>query len=246
MKSRPRLIPFVSAACMLACLALSGCGNLNVPLAESYPASSQHKARAVHHWDVLADDVANRIVTKLGAQGAERPPYVLNATPDSAFQQAFGDLLLTRLLERGVVLATDVAEVKDSGAQIRFTVQVVKHTQSVPNFTPLPLTTLAIGLAVARDFMNHVSTEASGMASGLALGLTLDNATAQLSGSALGGPTRTEVLVTTSVEREKRFVARTSDIYYIDNDDAALYLPKPAPPPLPPPAPVKNWKVIGS
>jgi hypothetical protein len=201
MNASLRSVSLVSVACALSCLVLGGCGNLNVPTAESYPASSQHKARAVHHWDVLADDVAHRIVAKLGEPGPDRPPFVLSATPDSAFQQAFADLLLTRLVERGVVLATDAAEVKDTGAQIRFTVQVVQHSESVPNLTALPLTTLAIGLAVARDFMSHTSTQASGMATGLALGLGADNANAQLSGSALGGPTRTEVLVTTSVER---------------------------------------------
>ncbi len=61
------------------------------------------------------------------------------------------------------------------------------------------------------------------------------------------GPARTEVLVTTSLESEGRYLARTGDVYSIDQADAVLYLPAlPAPPPAmgPPPAPVKTWQVV--
>ncbi|WP_230681730.1 hypothetical protein [Paracidovorax cattleyae] len=62
------------------------------------------------------------------------------------------------------------------------------------------------------------------------------------------GPARTEILVTTSLESEGRYLARTSDVYFIDQADAALYLPPPAPlasPSLAGPAPaVKTWQVV--
>jgi hypothetical protein len=65
-------------------------------------------------------------------------------------------------------------------------------------------------------------------------------------GTASGGPTRTELLVSTSLEMGQRFVTRTSDIYYIEPEDAKLFMQPPPPPPPPPPAPTKNWKVVGS
>ena len=52
-------IPALSALLVAAAL-LAGCGTLDVPRADNYPATGQKKARAVHHWDVLAGDVAGR------------------------------------------------------------------------------------------------------------------------------------------------------------------------------------------
>jgi hypothetical protein len=54
------------------------------------------------------------------------------------------------------------------------------------------------------------------------------------------------VLITTSLENADRYLARTADVYYIEDADAALYLPKePAPPSPPVPAlPVKQWRVV--
>ena len=51
---------------LLASTLLAGCGTLDVPRADNYPATGQKKARAVHHWDVLAGDVAARVAEKLG------------------------------------------------------------------------------------------------------------------------------------------------------------------------------------
>jgi len=53
---------------------------------------------------------------------------------------------------------------------------------------------------------------------------------------------RTEILVTTSLERDHRFLVRTSAVYTIAQDDAALYQAR-IPLPLPAPTPVKTWAV---
>lgn len=45
-----------------------------------------------------------------------------------------------------------------------------------------------------------------------------------------GGPTRTEVLITTALKSGDRYLAGSADVYYIERDDAVLYQ---APPPLP-------------
>src|SRR3990167_6966938 len=39
-------------------------GTLAGPRADNSPATGQKKARAVHHWDVLAGDVAGRVAEK--------------------------------------------------------------------------------------------------------------------------------------------------------------------------------------
>jgi hypothetical protein len=56
--SLPNLRTQARAALLAAAALLAGCGTLDVPRADNYPATGQKKARAVHHWDVLAGDVA--------------------------------------------------------------------------------------------------------------------------------------------------------------------------------------------
>ena len=63
-------------------------------------------------------------------------------------------------------------------------------------------------------------------------------------GLAAGGPTRTEVLVTTELRTQERYLAGSADLYYIEAPDAALYLPPPEPPPPAPMPASKQWKVV--
>lgn len=225
---------------------VAGCSTLDVPRAEAYPATGQHKARAVHHWDLLADDVAARIVAKVGAAGELKTAFHLMPATGTPFNRAFGDLLLTRLVNQGMVIATVPNPESNGGAFIRYDAQVIEHATKGRNSSELPFTSLAVGLAVLRDSWLHIPSTASGAAGALGMGVVADMSGRMLSGSAAGGPTRTELLVSSSLELGQRFLGRTSDIYYIEPDDVRLFIPPPPPPPPPPPAPVKNWKVVGS
>jgi hypothetical protein len=242
-----RRVAWVAALALLLTPWLSACSTLDVPRAQAYPASDQQKARAVHHWDLLAHDVASRIAT--GPTAAALPAgqaYHLEAVSTSPFHQAFSALLLTRLVNQGLSLSTQPADGERAHAVIRFDVQVVQHGSGVFNSSQAPATLLAAGLSVVRNWELHPPTGAGALAAGLAVGALADVSRTALSGTAAGGPTRTEVLVSSTVLHGHRIVTRTSDVYYIDADDTALFLPPPPPPPPPPAAPVKQWRVIGS
>ncbi|BEU95987.1 hypothetical protein ACDW_16920 [Acidovorax sp. DW039] len=235
--------PVFLAGLIASVLAVSGCSSLDVPRADNYPASNQKKARAVHHWDVLADDVAGRIADKIREWPPGEYPIHVSTVSDASFNQGFRKLLITRLLDRGVALSTQPA-----GVQLVVDAQVVQHPAQTFNLNraSLPLTRLAIGVTVARDLV-HAPPAAASVAGTLGAAALLADATSYLTeGPAAGGPTRTEVLITTSLENADRYLARTADVYYIEDADAALYLPKePAPPSQPAPAlPVKQWRVV--
>ena len=106
---------------------------------------------------------------------------------------------------------------------------------------------MGVGVGVARDWQTHYSDRylLPGVATaiGLGAGLALDLAQRHTQGDAAGGPTRTEVLITTALKSQDRYLAGSADMYYIERDDTALYQPA-LPPPPPPPAPVKTWKVV--
>ena len=230
--------PWLAVLAAAAALMAGGCSTLDVPRADNYSATGQKKARAVHHWDVLADDVAGRIPGKISdwPQG-EYPIYIVPAT-DSDFNQGFRKLLITRLLDRGLYLSTEPTDVV-----LTFDAQVVVHPDPVANKVQLPATALAAGIAVARDAFSFRHSTPSGIVTGLAIGAALDVNRMTIDGLAAGGPTRTEVLITTSMEGGGRYLARTADVYYIAPHDVTLYMERtlPVPPPL---TPMKTWRVV--
>lgn len=204
------LLPLLAAAALVG-----GCSTLDIPYPESHPATGQKKARAIHHWNVLADDVAQRIAEKISDWPVgEYPIYIPPASDASGFNQGFRKLLITRLVERGITLST-----QPTAVELAFDAQIVQYR------TNRPLTRLGYGVAVARDW-NMYSQESSVI-------VVSDN-------MAFGEPVRAEVLVTTSLESGQRYLARTADVYYIDTDDVPLYtVGQP-----PPPTPIKTWRVV--
>ena len=235
--ARRRTAPWL--ALLAAALLAGGCSTLDVPRADNYSATGQKKARAVHHWDVLADDVAGRIAGKISDWPPDEYPIYIAPSGDSSFNQGFRKLLITRLLDRGLYLSTEPTAVV-----LTFDTQVVQHPTPVSNNVPLPATTLGAGIAVVRDAVTYVHNPLSFATGWLAAGVVTDVARLAVDGAAAGGPTRTEVLVTTSLEGGSRYLARTADVYYIAHHDALLYLDPPPPPPPPPPTVMKTWRVV--
>ena len=237
--ARRRAAPWLALwATAAAVLLVSGCSTLDVPRADNYSATGQKKARAVHHWDVLADDVAGRIARKISDWPPDEYPIYIAQATDSSFNQGFRKLLITRLLDRGLYLSTEPTEVV-----LTFDTQVVQHPTPVSNSVPLPGTTLGAGIAVVRDAVTYAHSPTSFAAGWLATGLVADIARLTTDGAAAGGPTRTEVLVTTSLEGGSRYLARTADVYYIAHHDALLYLDPPPPPPVPL-VPMNTWRMV--
>lgn len=229
---------------LLAAVVLGGCGTLDVPRADNYAASGQKKARVIHHWDVLADDVASRVVSKIAVWPEGEHPIHVTVADESSFNLGFLKLLRVHLLNRGVVLST-----VPTAVELEVQTQVVQHGASVPQSLPVPIvgTVLGTGVGVWRDWKTHYSDRVllPGVATaiGLGAGLALDMATSYTQGAAAGGPTRTEVLITTTLKTQDRYLAGSADMYYIERDDVALYKPEPPPPP-PPRTPIKTWRVV--
>ncbi|MBV8621266.1 MAG: hypothetical protein JOY84_20570 [Curvibacter sp.] len=227
---------------LLGMALVSACTSMDVPRADNYPTTSQKKPRSVHHWDVLADDVAARIAQKIHSYPMALPAVYLEQAPAGSFNQGFRELLLTRLVDHQVIVSRQPGPLV-----VRFDTLLVQHGSEVGNGNPAPVTSLAAGVAVSRDLFSYLHSTTSAVGSVLSLAALTDLGRIALDGQAAGGPTRTEVLVTTSLVREETYLARTADVYYIDPDDRDLYAPKPPVPanPAPPPVATRNWKVVG-
>jgi hypothetical protein len=148
------------------------------------------------------------------------------------------------LLNRGVSVSA-----VPTAVELEVQTQLVQHESGSPRSFPVPMagTVLGTGVGVWRDWAVHYSdrTLLPGVATalGVGAGVALDMAHLYTQGAAAGGPTRTEVLIATTLRTRDRYLAGTADLYYIEREDAVLY--QPVVPPAPPPAtPVKTWRVV--
>ena len=200
---------------LLFCLA-AGC--TRIPQPQGFHYSDQRKMQAAHHWNVLANDVANRINTELIRQNyLNSPVYVRHSCgkPNAcapgetfAFDEGFNDLLTTQLVNFGV----NTQKTPDGAVlTVEYKVQVVFHSDNRVQWPqPGMLTALTTGIMVLRDAPSEIIAIAAAAA--------ID---ALRSTSVVNG--HYEVIITTSIVDRNRYVMRTSDIYYINDADFWQY-----------------------
>ncbi len=218
----------------IVCLVvLGGCAS-QVPIAANHPISSQKKARAVHHWDVLADDVTAQTISALKKNGfADGTPLFVALPPDNApFGKAFRNFLITRMVNRGL----PVKSVPEGAVQLQYETQLVRHESSRYAHVPGSFSALTAGIWVLRDLVVSGSSALPG-----AIGLS---ALADYGmGHYAGGATPTEMIVTSSIVVDQKYVLRKSDIYYIEDADLGLFVEQQKE--LQPVRPLKTLEVTG-
>jgi len=194
---------------------LTGCANSPIPLAQNFELTSQYKVRSAGHWDLVSKDVVSQTAATLDKAGvANAPVYVSLPAKPSAFDQGFREFLITKMVQGGKqVLTTN----NPQALQVSYQTQVVRHNSPRPHFIPGGFTMLAGGLMVAYGLrLEHVDAKLLGALGGAA---GLDYASSINS----GGPTATELILTTTVTRGGQYVARKTDVYYLENADAPLF-----------------------
>jgi hypothetical protein len=191
---------------------MAGC--TRIPQPASYAYSEQQKMQASHHWNVLANDVANQINNQLiqsdyidkavfvkSTCGSDAVPCERGET--TQFNEAFRDLLITQLVHFGVPTSIEkqVADIK-----VDYKVQVVYHATNRSTVPPGVLTALTAAIMVVRNASIEIQS--------LALGAGLDIMDA-------AGPRNGhyEVIITTSMVADGKYLFRTSDLYYINDPD---------------------------
>lgn len=215
------------ASAVAVCAALAGCAS-PVPVAENFPLSTQRVAHTAAHWDVVASDVVAQTASVLQSNPTLKGRAVIvgGGYRATAFNAAFRNFLTNHMVNSGLLVnvcsygnvvrsgfITDAAEV-----QVQYEVQLIQHA-SMPHYRPGMLTSLAAGVVVGRAIaVSHFDgTEGSLLGLGLA----------GLADVALGHAaraTRSEIIVTTTIAEQNRYVMRRSDIYYVPDGDAQLFV----------------------
>jgi len=209
-----------------ALTALAGCApfpHTETPLATNFPTSKQPKLQAVHHWDVIAGDLAKTLADTLAKGSVCVAPaggcpslFVEPTQPRTAFGQAFHNQFVSHLVQRGLNVVTsgpaDITVSLDTQA-VRFSPDRKQH-MGVMRFTQI-----AVGLWALYDIPSHVDVVAGAVMA--------DVYEWNLAEFAKGPTPQVELVVTVSATRGGQFLARKTNAYYIADTDAALYTPLP-------------------
>ncbi len=198
-----------------------------VPQATSHPYSVQRTMQAMHHWDVLADDVAAQVRVVAGRIFIAPPPK--NSSP---FQQGFHDLLITRLVNQGVEVPTTP---DPQTFTLEYKLQTIRHQadRGIQRPPPGMLTTLAGGMLVLRNALDHGQASQAWKGAGLAGAVAVD-----LLWDAFPAIPDHELLITSTITHDGRYIFRRSDLYYINGADAWHYREKS-------PTPARRMEISG-
>jgi hypothetical protein len=112
----------------LAAATLAACQphtHASVPVATTYPISTQQRMQAARHWEVLARDIAEQVAPR--ATG--RRIHVVNSGPRSAFGDGFKTYLVEALVEKGVTTVTT----PENALTLQYAVQMVNYGSERPD-----------------------------------------------------------------------------------------------------------------
>ncbi len=207
-----RPIVFTTFICFFI-LCTNGCSRIPQPV--TYDFSEQQKMQAAHHWDVLANDVANQINKALLSHEYVSTPVVVRATcgtenspckpgETTQFNEGFRDLLITQLVHFGV--PTNATEDKDA-IVVNYKVQVVYHRDKRSAARPPGVLT---ALSTAVTVLRWATWDVQAVATAGFLDVT---------NSATDDAGQYEIIITTSMITGNKYLFRTSDIYYINDSD---------------------------
>jgi hypothetical protein len=199
---------------LLGLFLICGCMS-RIPEPAGFEYSTQSKMQAAHHWDILAMDIANQINKELIKDdllntavyvkktcGKDDAPCKPNET--SQFDEGFNDLLVTQLVRYGVPTCT---QPEPGAITVNYKVQAVYHqADRKRTLAPGMLTALGVGVAVLRNAPTDLLIIAAAGALDLANTAYVQNG-------------HYEIIITTSMVNMKKYLFRTSSIYYINDED---------------------------
>jgi len=220
------------AVCLIPlALSLFGCAT-PVPVAQNFPMSDQLVANTVHHWDVVAADVVNTTLNAISANAVlqNRPIYVPRFADASSFESVFSDFLINHMVSKNMpvnVCSTAEGSKAQPGflmdgpeVQINYEARIIRHRFNMPNPHPGEITILSAGVAVLRGIFESGNFSRDFKIASSIAGIGALEWWANYRGKT----TRTELLITTTITENNRFIMRRGDIYYVPDEDARLFL----------------------
>ncbi len=192
-------------------LLLQSCRS-QVPLPVTYPFGTQQKMQAIKHWDILANEVADNVKAAVdGYPGMDMEPvFIKPIDADTPFGQLFYNLLRTRLVERGLILAPN----NQGTLALTYDAEILHHSDRIIRTPGLKYSVLAAGGRVAREAYDWATEDILNL--GLGIGVAADLARGYTTGESK--PAK-ELLITTSLDFGGRYIMHDTQIYYFNQKD---------------------------
>ncbi len=197
---------------------LSACAT-QVPKASNTPAEPQAKLMAAQHWGGIAKDAVERTRWALSQKGVDlNMPLYIGENNNTVFDHAFRKYLISHFIEAGSVVATT----NKNALEVKFDSQIIMHAHALrPNelgYKPGMLTAGVAGFWILRDVFDGFGSGAA--LKSLALAGAVDGYNAK-------NPSETgvEVLLTTSITHEDKYIMLNADAYYIEKEESRLFEP---------------------
>lgn len=201
---------------LLLCMVMvTGCAT-SVPNAQNFPISTQKKALMAKHWNYIAEDAATRTLSALGKHGLSKSPIYVADASQYEFDKAFKKYMIAHLIQNDAVVST----VPGGAIELKYDTQVIRHGAAIDH----ELSGYQPGMAVAgvasfwvlRDVFKSLSH--SNRYTGAAVAGTFDGYKA-LSPS----ETSVELIISTSITQNNRYLMLNADSYYIKKGEEILF-----------------------
>ncbi len=192
---------------------LVGCVSSPIPVSANFPITVEPKVRSAGHWGLLSKDVVEQTLESLNRLSMPTHNlYVALPANATEFDRAFQQFLITDLVKSDRV----VQQAPEGALEVSYQTQVVRHNSPRPHFVPGRYTMITSGLYAAYGLSN--APVGDKMAGGLALAAGADYVASESS----GGPTHTELILTTTIASGGRYLVRKTDVYYVEEEDTTL------------------------
>jgi hypothetical protein len=192
-----------------------------VPVSSNFQTNNQLKLQAAQHWANIADDTGKAIATLLRKgltctprMGSCEAVFINPPAYVTEFSRTFHNQLLTTLVSSGL----NVSKTPESAALIDIDVQPVTFASNRPQYRYAGVATeLGQGIWALRDVSTMKPSDPS-------------NSTVERDALhwfrtqfAAGQTPNMEIVVTVSASTKKRYLARSTNIYYVTEGDRSLY-----------------------
>lgn len=216
----------------------TSCTHRPIPLATSYPLNAQRRMQAAHHWDVLAENVAERLKKTIDltfVNAPTPPPIYIKVDQDlaeSPFGKIFYRLLTNQLIKQGLIVLGSQDSLSSQGYSemlnyqdalvIDYDMQVVYHKDRRATY-PFPgtLTALAAGIYWVAFGIDEWEHQAAAL-----FPLAVAGDALAMKQIYMPGETNAEVVITTVVMMNNQKIFGDTGIYYINAGDDDHYLYK--------------------
>jgi len=200
----------VTVAALALTVLLSGCVlyRSQIPVATTYEAEPQYKMQSAGHWQVLASDVADRILKAIeDRDDLLMKPLYLEPPNSRPFSLGFYKLLTSELVSRGMQVSL---ERESDVVDVDYDVLAVLHNDRMQRPPIGTFTTIGAGVSAARA----LNSMAEWIPAAIGAGVLAD-----LAGGAITSSSNREVLISVSMSYNNRYVVHTSSVYYINDPD---------------------------